>query len=289
MTERKLGAAIALPAYVVLIVGMVIIGGQLQARDVVSGLWVSEAIAIALPAIFVLCVARVRIAPFLGLRGLTWKQALAAAVLSAANQPVVSFLTWATRKAMPQTLVDQFDDQQRLLNTLFVGHAAWLMVGTVVVAAALGEEIFFRGYLLPSLRKSWGLVAALLVSSALFSLVHMEWVGFFGLMEIGLLFAALRIWTGSLWASVIAHAVNNGIAGVAFLYGYQDPDIPTPAWLLVLGAVLFVAGLLMLPKIVRKDLDYEEERVPPKASTSVALAVVWSVAFAAGIVAMRGR
>jgi membrane protease YdiL (CAAX protease family) len=289
MTERKLGAAIALPAYVVLIVGMVIIGGTLQARDVVSGLWVSEGIAIALPAIFVLCVARVRIAPFLGLRALTWKQALAAAAISAANQPVVSFLTWATRKAMPQALVDQFDDQQRLLNTLFEGHAAWLMVGTVVVAAALGEEIFFRGYLLPSLRKSWGLVAALLVSSALFSLVHMEWVGFIGLMEIGLLFAALRIWTGSLWASVIAHAVNNGIAGVAFLYGYQDPDIPTPPWILILGALLFAVGLLLLPKILRKDLDYEEERVSAKASASVALAVVWSVAFAASIVAWRGR
>jgi membrane protease YdiL (CAAX protease family) len=269
--------------------GMWIIGATLQAREVVSGLWISEAIAIALPAIFVLSVARVRLGPFLGLRRLTWKQALAAAVLSAANQPVVSFLTWGTRKVMPQWLVDQFDDQQRMLTGLFVGRSAWMMVGTVVVAAALGEEIFFRGYLLPSLRKSWGLVAAVLVSSALFSLVHLEWVGFLGLMEIGLLFAVLRIWTGSLWASIIAHSVNNAIAGVAFLYGYQDPDVPTPAWMLVIGAVLFVAGLAVLPKVLRKDLSYEEERIPPNAPASVALAVVWGVAFAVGIVALRAR
>jgi membrane protease YdiL (CAAX protease family) len=283
MNEPKLGAAIALPAYLVLIAGMGIIGVQAQSRDVVTGLWITEAIAIALPAIFVLCVAGVRLAPYLGLRRLTLKQALVAVVASTMNQPVVSFLTWACREVVPQSLVDQFDDQQRMLNMMFKGRVALLMVVTVVIAAPLGEEIFFRGYLLPSLRKSWGLVAALLVSSAFFSIVHLEWVGFFGLMEIGLLLAALRLWSGSLWAAIIGHAVNNAIAGGAFLLGYQEPEAPTPGWVLAVGALLFAAFIALLPKVLRQAAPIEEERVPRTASTSVVLAAVWSISVVAGL------
>src|SRR5439155_15845598 len=88
---------------------------------------------------------------------------------------------------------------------------------SVASEATLGEELFFRGFALPALRRSWGPLAALLVSGALFSLLHMDAVGFIGLMEIGVLLAVLRWWSGSLWAAVIGHAVNNGIAGGAFL------------------------------------------------------------------------
>jgi membrane protease YdiL (CAAX protease family) len=283
MNQPKLGAAIALPAYLVLIAGMGIIGVQAQTRDVVSGLWITEAVAIALPALFVLCVAGVRVAPYLGLRKLTAKHALIAVVLAALNQPVVSFLTWVCHEMVPQSLVEEFDAQQRLLNTLFVGRSAALMLFTVIAAAPLGEELFFRGYLLPSLRKSWGLPAALIVSSALFSLVHLEWVGFLGLMEIGLLLAALRLWTGSLWAAVLGHAVNNAFAGVAFWLGYQDPDLPTPGWVLALGGVLSLFYLVLLVRVVQKAQPFEEEHAPRRTSTSVVLAAVWSIAIAAGL------
>jgi hypothetical protein len=60
MNEPKLGALTALPAYLVLLLGMLVIGAQSQMRNVVVGLWVTEAIAIALPALFMLCVSQVR-------------------------------------------------------------------------------------------------------------------------------------------------------------------------------------------------------------------------------------
>jgi membrane protease YdiL (CAAX protease family) len=285
MNEPKLGAWTALPAYLALVTGMLFIGGQSQMRNVVAGLWITEAIAIALPAVFVLCVAQVRLSPYLGLRKLSLKQGLIAVAAAAANQPVVSFLTWAEHGVLPQKLVDDFDAQQRMLSTLFVGRGALLMVVTVVIAAPLGEELFFRGFLLPALRKSWGLVAALLVSGACFSLVHFEWVGFLGLMEIGILLAALRIWSGSLWAAIIGHAVNNAIAGGAFLLGLQDPDEPTPIWALVLGAVLLLAGIVALARLIKKGMPFAEEPAPRRTGLSSALAAVWGVSLAAGVIA----
>ena len=289
MNEPKLGAWTVLPAYLVLLLGMLVIGAQSQMRNVVVGLWVTEAIAVALPAVFVLCIARVRPLAYLGLRKLSWKQALVAVIVATANQPVVSFLTWAEHETLPRTLVEDFDAQQRMLSTLFTGRGAYLMVATVVIAAPLGEEIFFRGCLFPALRKSWGVLAALLVSGALFSLVHYEWVGFLGLMEIGILLAELRLWSGSLWAAIIGHAVNNFIAGGAFLLHLQDPDEPTPTWALLVGAAFLAAGIVYLARLLKRDLPAAEEQAPRRSGISIALAAVWGASLAAALFAFFSK
>ena len=289
MNEPKLGAATALPAYCALIVGLIVIGGQSQSRNVIAGIWITEVIAVALPAAFVLCLASVKLVPYLGLRRLSWKQALIAVAASVLNQPVVSFLTWVQHETMPKSLVDEFDLQQRMLSTLFAGENARWMVLTVVIAAALGEEIFFRGYLFPAMRKSWGVLAAVLVSGACFSLIHFEWVGFLGLMEIGILLATLRLWSGSLWAAIIGHAVNNAIAGGAFLLHLQEPDDPTPAWVLVAGAVFLIAGIVLLVRVARKGLSVEEQPAPGRGAIAGALGAVWIVSLAAGIFAFVKR
>jgi hypothetical protein len=167
------------------------------------------------------------------------------------------------------------------------------MVITVTLAAPLGEEIFFRGFALPALRRSLGAVAAILVSGALFSLLHMDAVGFIGLMEIGVLLAALRWWSGSLWAAIIGHAANNGVAGAAFLLGWEDPSLPPPPWVLALGATLFIAGLVLLTRILRESPGIDAEEVPggPGRRVAAGLAVLWVGAVIWGlrlVLAMRG-
>jgi membrane protease YdiL (CAAX protease family) len=259
---------------------------------VVGGLWSTEALAIALPAAFVLGVARVRFAPFLGFRRLTWKHALVAVAVAAANQPVVSFLTWIAHDALPQSLADEFDAKQRMLDAVFRMHAVPMAI-TVTLAAPLGEEIFFRGFALPALRRSFGLFAAIVVSGALFSLLHMDPVGFLGLLEIGMLLAALRVWSGSLWAAVIGHAVNNGIAGGAFLLGWEDPDVPPPPWVLALGATLLLVGIWQLWRLVRAAPLSDSKEVPggPGRSLAAALGVAWVAAVLWGVrawISLRG-
>src|SRR5712691_11613727 len=74
--KPMLGAWSAIGAFAALYVGQHSIGIGAQYHSIVSGLWVTEALAIAAPAIFVLLLAGVRPAPYLGFRALTWKHAL---------------------------------------------------------------------------------------------------------------------------------------------------------------------------------------------------------------------
>ena len=178
-----LDAESALLAYVVLLAGMYFIGAPAQSRGVVFGLWLTESVAIVLPAIFRISLAGVRFAPYLGLRRLTWKQALIAAGIAAANQPVISFVTWLAHSVLPKVLVDAFDAKQVMLNSIFAANLG-PMLATVVTAAPIAEELFFRGFALPAMARSWGPVAAVIVSGALFSGLHGDPVGFVGLMEI---------------------------------------------------------------------------------------------------------
>src|SRR5262249_57036803 len=101
-TPGKLGAVSAFAAYLGLLLGMLLIGVPAQQHGVVAGLWVTEAIAIALPALFLLGLAGFRLGPYLGFRRISWKHALVAAVAAVANQPVVSFLTWVAHGALPR-------------------------------------------------------------------------------------------------------------------------------------------------------------------------------------------
>jgi membrane protease YdiL (CAAX protease family) len=272
----KLGAGSAIGAYGALFFGMLVIGAPAQQHGIVTGLWITEALAIALPAVFALCFAGVRFAPYLGLRPLRWKHALIAVAVAVANQPVVSFLTWAAHSVLPPAVVEDFDAKQRMLDSIFRLHAIPMIV-TVTLAAPLGEELFFRGFALPALRRSLGPIPALLLSAALFSLLHVDAVGFIGLLEIGVLLGALRWWSGSLWAAVIGHAVNNGVAGAAFLLGWEDPDLPPPPWVLALGATLLIAGIGLLARVLRQSSGADAEEAPggPGRSVAVAVAIVW--------------
>jgi membrane protease YdiL (CAAX protease family) len=279
-----LDAESALLAYVVLLAGMYFIGAPAQSRGVVFGLWLTESVAIVLPAIFRIGLAGVRFAPYLGLRRLTWKQALIAAGIAAANQPVISFVTWLAHSVLPKVLVDAFDAKQVMLNSIFAANLG-PMLATVVTAAPIAEELFFRGFALPAMARSWGPVAAVIVSGALFSGLHGDPVGFVGLMEIGILLAALRLWSGSLWAAVIGHAVNNGIAGMAFVLGWQDPAVPPHPVVLVLGALLLIVGIGVLARVLRspaRDALIDEQRVSPQYALAALLALLWLAAFFRG-------
>jgi membrane protease YdiL (CAAX protease family) len=293
--KPALGAGSALFGYVALLLGQLIIGASAQRRSIVAGLWVTEAVAIALPAVIALRGAGLRFAPYLGWRGARPGHFLLAAIASAANQPVVSFLTWAVREVFPASLVASFDAKQRMLDAIFAVHAVPMTI-TVVIAAPLGEELFFRGFAFPALQRSMGLVGAVVVSGILFSLLHLDPVGFVGLMEIGIFLAALRHWTGSLLPAVLGHAVNNGIAGGAFLLGFEDPDVPPPWWVLVLGAVLLVVGLVLLVGVLRRPSPAPPREEPAgegprgfRLSRVPALSLLWVGAMVGGIVLLVQR
>lgn len=77
------------------------------------------------------------------------------------------------------------------------------------VVGPLAEEVFFRGVLYPALRRKTSRVVAMLVSGAVFAMIHTNLIGFLPIMLLGSLLAYLYERTGSLLAPLAVHVVHN--------------------------------------------------------------------------------
>ena len=84
-----------------------------------------------------------------------------------------------------------------------------ILLVVVAVIAPFSEEVFFRGFLYSAFKKSWGVNVALLLSSFLFAIVHLELYSFIPLIIIGWLLAYLFEKTKSLLMPIFLHGVYN--------------------------------------------------------------------------------
>jgi membrane protease YdiL (CAAX protease family) len=112
-----------------------------------------------------------------------------------------------------------------------------LLLSTVGVLlnciGALGEEIGWRGFLVPELGRKWGFTRVALTSGIIWAVYHYPlmliagyrgntplWysVVFFTIMtmSISFIYAWLRLKSGSLWTAVILHAAHNTFVQVLF-------------------------------------------------------------------------
>jgi membrane protease YdiL (CAAX protease family) len=91
-----------------------------------------------------------------------------------------------------------------------------LFVVLVVFMAPLFEEIFFRGFLFRGFSSSWGWVAGACVSAAVFGIAHLQLDVFVPLFALGLALAWVYKRTGSLWTSIVFHALFNAVAVLAW-------------------------------------------------------------------------
>ena len=103
--------------------------------------------------------------------------------------------------------VELFYDPGSANNLLILA----LLFTTMSIGAPLVEEMFFRGYILNSLRRMHSDTVAIIASGLLFGIMHL-FGGFYqiGVTSIGgFLYAWLRIRTGSLWPSIACHFLWN--------------------------------------------------------------------------------
>ena len=84
-----------------------------------------------------------------------------------------------------------------------------LDIVAIVVVAPVVEEILFRGFLLHRWAGRWGTATGVILSSAVFAVLHVELIGHF---IFGVAMCALYVRTRSLWMPIAAHAVNNAFA-----------------------------------------------------------------------------
>ena len=93
-----------------------------------------------------------------------------------------------------------------------------LTIITVAILAPIGEEVVFRGFALPGLASRLGATTAILITSAVFALIHVPGVGI-GILPVtfilGVAFAFVYHKTKSLILAIAVHALHNAITIIA--------------------------------------------------------------------------
>lgn len=142
------------------------------------------------------------------------------------------------RSFMPAWLVSYLLDAP---NPFTSETPVWVIVLSlfhIVILAPIVEEIIFRGMALFAMAQKIGFWGAAVISSLLFALMHPDVLGKF-IFAMALCYITWQ--SQSLWPAIIAHFVNNLIAGVALLLMIGEPasnDMVAP-WV---GAVIMVVS-----------------------------------------------
>ncbi len=243
-----LGAVIVLALFLTL-------GGATQLLNAAFGIWFTE-IFIFIGAPWVLLrAAQYEPLGYTGLRAPALSPAALGFALGVANFfAFVVPIQYAAQTVAPEWLREMFDGSR-----IFEGQNALelaIMIAGVSIAAPVCEEFFFRGVFQKGmLRTSLSQAGAVLLTAVIFSAFHFDPVGFVARVELGVLFGALRLYTGSLWPSIMAHSANNVVSSVLFLtmreMGAESSDErPELRDVLALSAIGMTAmgALLMLAR-----------------------------------------
>ena len=83
---------------------------------------------------------------------------------------------------------------------------------TLVVIAPIIEEIIFRGWLYGKLRIIIPKWLAILITSLLFGLIHMQWNVGISVFAMSIVTCTLREITGTIYSGILVHMINNGVA-----------------------------------------------------------------------------
>jgi len=143
--------------------------------------------------------------------------------------PVINLLAmWNAQINLPQWLgsVEEWmkvtEESAKKLTEMFLSadNAGEFTINFLMIAIlpAIGEELLFRGilqrYLIEWLKNKH---IGVLITSILFSALHLQFFGFFPRLLLGMFFGYLLLWSRNLWLPILAHFINNGVA-VIFYY-----------------------------------------------------------------------
>jgi len=186
--------------------------------------------------------------------GLSIKQILLIIMITYTVMPITSVLNMLTSMGV-ESAGDVIADTASLMP-------AWKMILYVAVVPAVCEEFLFRGLIYHGYRRRNRFVAILL-SSVLFGLIHMNVNQFSYAFTIGIVMSLLVEITGSMWSSMLMHFLFNGTnVGLVYFLNYvnkfvntdyvagesatQSADSAAVTWATGIYSVVLYAGLVVV-------------------------------------------
>lgn len=138
-----------------------------------------------------------------------------------------------------------------------IGSAEGLKSVAIILAISfgpgLGEEFLFRGYIQTRLLERHAPAVAIIVTSLLFGLMHMDPLQSTLTVFMGAYLGFVAFRFESIWPAVAAHALNNGVSAVSLTLFPEEPTTSEPSLLgMCLGGAVFAACLAYVLRRVPK-------------------------------------
>jgi len=151
-----------------------------------------------------------------------------------------------------------------IFETLMAKQIFLIAIIIVGIIPAFTEELFFRGLILDGLKSNYSRKTAIIVSSLLFGIIHLNPWQFVGAFIIGLVSAWICIETNSILLSIYMHFFNNVLYTTTVKYrelipikgfnsNYTTPVDFQPLWLDLSGLAVLIIGTIMLLKGIKKQ------------------------------------
>ena len=136
--------------------------------------------------------------------------------------------------ALEQMIKDMQESASAMIEKFVsVDTIGGLILNLFMIAglAALGEELLFRSIIQTSLIKICkNAHVGILIASAIFSFIHLEFYGFVPRLILGMLLGYMFYFSGSIWIPLLMHFLNNGTVVLIYFLnnkGITNIDVDT--------------------------------------------------------------
>ncbi len=168
------------------------------------------------------------------------------------------FKAWETSRAAQEAALIQINSFSKYIISMVV----------IAFLPALFEETFFRAGL-QNLFTRWfkGPWIAIIVTSIIFSLIHISYYGFLVRFALGFILGLVYYYSGSIWLNILFHFLFNGLQ-VTALYAFSISKIPGkkdietnfPMWMGALALILIIYLFMYFIKVSKAEkLKHTEE------------------------------
>ena len=139
----------------------------------------------------------------------------------------------------------EFEDTNSGLLDLLGGYNFGIALLVVAFTPAICEEMMFRGFILSGFKSKYRKWTAIVLCAFIFGVYHTSLIRLIPTMMLGICFAMIVYYTGSIIPAMMMHCLNNAIAVVEMYYpGWLEENFP-----LVFGTDETILGSVVLALI----------------------------------------
>lgn len=219
----------------------------LEGRSMLTSILAVQYGFFLLPVVLVTALKRFPVKTTFLLRQPDWRSVVGSVLIGISGGTAVAGLTMRLLPP-PDSLMEG------LREALLLGKdpaPIWVVLLALAVTPALCEEAFFRGLILSGLRrlKPW---MAIGLSALLFGLAHASIYRLLPTFLLGVALGYVAWRSGSIYCSMIVHAVNNGLIAVlvhtnATFWGISIAEVQFVPWTFTAGALaVMIVGLILI-------------------------------------------